>query len=107
MRKEHDSALVRRLALEFIDQIRSFLTPEEIAEVVERNSRQRNPHVCHTHDFIDANELMQDAFQEVFPGVPWYERTDRPGDGLWEDAWDLAKAMQFDPAWPLPNDFQI
>ena len=28
-------------------------------------------------------------------------------DGLWEDAWDLAKAMQFDPAWPPPADFQI
>ena len=92
-----DFALAVKIATEFSNIIRGWLSGEEVAEVIKRNRNEQWPDTCHTHDFCDANEAMSDAFDAVgedpIPDdeTPERERCDR----LWGLAWDLAKANQF------------
>lgn len=39
-------------------------------EVAERNHRETDPNICHTHDFCDANQVMMDAFEKVLGREP-------------------------------------
>lgn len=46
------------LALEFSQGLHAYLTPEKMSEVVERNKNEVGPHICHSHDFCDANMFL-------------------------------------------------
>jgi hypothetical protein len=64
------------LAAEFARILRDWLTPAELADVVDRNKNESNiDGVCHTHDFCDANIAMMEAWCNV--------------TGLGEEKWDL------------------
>ena len=38
------------------------LSSEEIAEMKKRNKAETDPLICHSHDFCDANMVMEEAF---------------------------------------------
>jgi len=76
------------LALEFSQGLHAYLTPEQMSEVVERNKNEADPHICHSHDFCDANMFLYDVFKKY--GM------DKWAD-LWNRAWNLAKARGFRP----------
>lgn len=87
---------VKRLAEEFSKVLRIWLTPMQMAIVVERNSENTDERVCHSHDFCDANMAMQDAFERVFGREPRMDGGSDLDESLWGFAWDVAKDCEFD-----------
>jgi len=61
--------------------------------------------ICHTHDYCDANMVMDEAMRNC--GIDPDLATDEDGEpvepfdteftSLWNEAWDLAKEAEFDP----------
>lgn len=91
-----------KLAVAFCGILAAWLTDDEMAEVVARNKAEQNPGVCHSHDFCDANMAMLEAGVTVFgreivdlEGGPL---GDHAGVELWNEAWSIAKAADFDPS---------
>lgn len=88
-----DLAIALKLAREFSEEIKEALTVQQFREVLDRNAAEDNPGVCHTHDFMDANMPMSDAFERVVG-----HEVDGNNDedvSLWNAAWDIAKAAKF------------
>jgi len=67
------------------------LTAAEMYQVIARNAAGTDPGVCHSHDFCDANTAMEQALQEL--GVSYTAPTEVTE--LINEAWDLAKAVDF------------
>lgn len=64
-----------------------------ITEVIELNAKETELGICHSHDFLDANAVMADAFQKVVG-----RQTDLLSSRdlqLWSGAWELAKLRGF------------
>lgn len=85
--------VVLKIARQFSANLREVLSAEQLAEAIERN---RNGHafVCHSHDFCDANIVMEPAFAEVTG-----REIDLQSDedvSMWDDAWALAKRSNFE-----------
>lgn len=79
---------VKKLSTTFSRLIREVLTIEELDEVVRRNRQSvlDNKQTCATHDFVDANMVMADAFIEAFGRI---EELDDDDDlDLWNGAWN-------------------
>jgi hypothetical protein len=83
------------LAREFSDALRALLTPAEMREVISRNLEETHPSICHTHDFCDANVLMHEVFLSHGMNPVDEGGMDKWGH-LWTEAWNLAKAHEFD-----------
>jgi hypothetical protein len=87
-----------RLARAFAEQLTAALHAEQVAEVVKRNRDDplaQSGAVCHSHDFIDANECMIRAWVRL-------TRTDIDSGSsthaaLMNDAWRLAARADFLP----------
>ena len=89
---------VTTLAQEFSRRLRETLTAEEMKAVLDRNAQQGNSGICHSHDFCDANMVMQTAAKKL--GALNFDEADAEeylNDccGLWNAAWNEAKATQF------------
>lgn len=84
-----------RLARLFSVVLRSWLPPEQMAEVIRRNALPGNERFCASHDFCDANMAMVEAFRVVFERDNQAE-SDADTDAI-NDAWDMAKANHFYP----------
>ena len=84
------------LARSFCAELRKTLTAAQLAVVLRRNaSPDRDPSVCHSHDFCDANEVMLAATKKC------RMRFDFNSDAhsvLWKAAWRMASAAGFDAA---------
>jgi len=84
----HDEATIQFLAGQFADLIHDNMTPEQFEEIKRLNRTEyAGGEICATHDFIDANEVMEAAFKQAFGRSP-------DGDydmQLWNKAWDAAK----------------
>lgn len=83
----------RDLAYAFAALLRSELE-DEIQQVIALNQDEANQAICHSHDFIDANEVMADAFRQTF-GREVDLQSDADG-AIWNEAWRLAKESEFE-----------
>lgn len=94
---------LEELALEFARVIRAALTEEEMEQLLVLNAEERNPSICHSHDFCDANQAMLSAFKKCagFEGSPL---VDGIGD-LMEAAHTLARRTGF-PVKPEPIELR-
>jgi hypothetical protein len=81
------------LARAFSQDIQASLTPRQFQEVLDRNAAEANNGVCHTHDFMDANMPMSDAFVALTGHE--VDGNDDADVDLWNAAWDIAKAAKF------------
>lgn len=79
---------VDRLATEFDQMLRWHMTGQEYAAAVLANSKEADPDVCHTHDFIDANMSMLAAW-EVVTGQAEIDGDNDADTALWNAAWKL------------------
>jgi len=71
------------IATAFLNILRETLTADEWRQMCAANATETNPHVCHSHDYCDANEAMAGAFARL--GLdPLTE------DRLWNAAWRAA-----------------
>lgn len=82
-----------RIAADFIERLRGELTADTIARI---NARNAAPGAagCATHDFLDANTLMAEAFA-ASTGRDSDPASDADAD-LWNAAWFAARAAGFD-----------
>lgn len=83
------------LALEFSASLRALLSPEEMQLVILRNAAETHPNICHSHDFCDANVVLHEVFLAHGMDPADEGGMDRWGS-LWDAAWNLAKAKNFD-----------
>lgn len=81
------------LANAFSDLLYTYLTSEQIAQAHADNLADGDPRVCHSHDYIDANEVMAEAWVALF-GCEIDLQNDEMR-ALWCNAWDAAKAAGF------------
>jgi hypothetical protein len=85
------------IATKFCEVLREWLKGWKMEKVIARNRASQDPGVCHSHDFCDANEAMAAAFESFGLDTP----EDQYGEksfALWNEAWDLAKLAEFNPA---------
>ncbi len=82
----------RRLSRMFSLTIRGWLTHEQLVELNRLNAGESA--ICHSHDFCDANEAMNLAFEDLAKRSfdPLDEVTDLP---LVNEAWRLARVNGF------------
>ena len=80
----------------FFAYLRMELNSDEMAKVRARNATSAYANCCASHDFLDANEVMLVAFQDITGRDPAF----LDGEGVWADAdlalwsaaWDYAHA---------------
>jgi len=100
---EYDPKQARRTAIAFCRLMRWTLGKAKFDEAVARNRAEPNPNVCHTHDFCDANMVMKRACDVT--DVPDFNPEDEDDESwcedrrtpVWNAAWNLAVAANFDP----------
>lgn len=92
-----------KVALKFAELLHRELRPSQMYFAIKRNREETDKgnfgnSVCHTHDFIDANEVMDDAIHIVTGKRPSGMLPTMPKDvnDLWNEAWNIAKTVQFD-----------
>lgn len=89
--EQADKAL--RLARCFAARLTKALSPLQMASTIRRNAIETDMNVCHSHDFIDSNMVMADAFNLVF-GHP-IDLQDDEQRTIWGNAWNIAKKADF------------
>ena len=85
---------ISQLAAAFSRGLRNQLAPETLAAIDAENTA-RGDDSCASHDHLDANEVMADAFAAVMGHAP---QPDSDADAeLINAAWDAAKAEGYAP----------
>lgn len=82
------------LAMEFCHEMRATLTQEQMEQVLALNALEMNPNVCHSHDFCDANMVLNEVFVRHGMDATEDGGMGRWGD-LWNQTWNLAKSRGF------------
>jgi hypothetical protein len=78
----------KAIALRFDYRLRDELGDEEYQEVLKRN-RTASEGVCHSHDFCDANMVMEEALIDVLGSCEVMDNDEHTE--LWNKAWDFWK----------------
>ncbi len=88
---------IEQLAREFSMKLRHYLSEHEMSQVISLNESEEDPTICHSHDFCDANEAMQDAFIKLFGRSCNLNPEKIPNQDLvlWNEAWAMAKENKF------------
>ena len=86
----------KKLAASFIRKMRSSLSVANLKKVDASNAKQTNPNVCHSHDFIDANEVMLEAWEALT--TTNCSPQNKAHVAKWNAAWDMAKKQGFSRA---------
>jgi hypothetical protein len=81
------------MAVEFSTVLKTWLSPEELEEVVRRNDKD-DLIICHSHDFCDANMAMHEVFMRHGMNVTEEMGTGRFGQ-TWAEVWDSAKRNRY------------
>lgn len=85
------------VARAFADIVKRDIRVEELQTVVGRN-KVNEPYICASHDFLDANVSMLEAFERTFSlkEEEAFELTNtNEGHALWDAAWRIAKRNDF------------
>lgn len=97
------------LAACFCETMHTYVGARDMAKVVALNACETNLGICHSHDFVDANVVMDEAYRKC----AGYLATDTGGNSstvgaisdavneVWQEAWELAIAGHF--ALPKPG----
>ena len=81
------------LAARFATQLRKELGDATV-EAIHKTNLERNDETCASHDYLDANEVMNHAWYQAFG-----ENVDPRFDNeIWSAAWLLAKKHGFNAA---------
>lgn len=88
---------IEQLARAFSQKLRHYLSEHEMSQVISLNESEEDPCICHSHDFCDANEAMQDAFIKLFGrSCNFSGRVEYNADlDIWNKSWAMAKENKF------------
>lgn len=81
---------IDRMAREFIRILRRDMTPEDFQEM-RRANRVAPPGVCASHDYLDANEAMQEAWDKVMRVR--FDPAKSEHAAMWSRAWSRASHL--------------
>lgn len=90
------------IAMEFCRILRRDLSVEDLGEVCARNAVETSSGVCHSHDFCDANMVMEEAFHALgratcadigLDANPGLAAAHQASCDLWDEAWGLVMPM--------------
>lgn len=85
------------LAKRFSHMLMRELGLSHMEEVCDKNRFNKLAGVCASHDYVDANGVMYDAF---FATTGYnFDITSEEDVALWSEAWDIAKAEDFYIDW--------
>ncbi|MBP8275356.1 MAG: hypothetical protein KAX55_00485 [Propionivibrio sp.] len=95
---EKKDQVTRRLSMKFGELLAETVTANDgsIEEVVRRNRDEAEPGICHSHDFCDANVVMETAFIQTLNRAP--DLSSDLDTRLWTEAWNEAKRNGFQGA---------
>lgn len=83
------------VARKFSELLLAELGRETLLKIVHENMSEENPEICHSHDFCDANEVMNDALEwfdfELYSDSGLNQETEK----VFSAAWKIAKANNF------------
>lgn len=98
-RQAHHAPPEMRLALGFAQALCTALSPTELSEAVHKNRTPEYAEACASHDYCDANMVMEQAFVTVFERPFLYEGEPFDEDTLvWNSAWNIARRAEFSVA---------
>lgn len=85
----------QKLADAFARKLREALCADEFAEMRRRNATEQYENACASHDFIDANVVMDEAHKEVFgrSALDGSDAQQERAQAVWNAAWDIAKSQ--------------
>ncbi len=92
MNKKQRKTATLRVAAAFSVGMREQLTAEQLDDINMRNRGEKDPNVCHSHDYCDANIVMDEAFEAC--GLD-FDSNDDSHIKLWNEAWSIAKVSRF------------
>lgn len=78
------------MAIAFSKKLTEALLLAQLESVIRANRAEENVMVCHSHDCLDANELMYEVFQDCELDI-YNDDHHR----FWNEAWDIAKKNEF------------
>lgn len=82
--------LIKALSVQFSEDLLSDIGRADLLTVIDRNDRETNKSVCHSHDFCDANMTMRGSFITVLDREPT-----QADQYLIDSAWNEAKEFNF------------
>ena len=91
MTNQHE---VDQLAKAFRAVIRTWVSPADLSAIDATNRASREPIMCDTHTYCDANAAMNEAWTQVFTGTE-LDLSDEQHVETLNRAWDQAKARGF------------
>jgi hypothetical protein len=91
---ETDS-LANRLADEFRREMAADFPNATLAEIDKRNAAETDPGVCHSHDFCDANMVMDSAFTKIVGHELDPDGESEADHDIWSRAWAIAVKAGF------------
>lgn len=94
--------LIEQLSKEFSTLVNKYYSPDQLADVRAKNTAS-NDNTCATHDYYDANMIMDEAFQTVMKREFVFWNDEEPGTfeqneydtDLINEAWGKSKEAQF------------
>lgn len=77
---------------EFATLVKKECTREEWAEIVRRNAAEENPDICHSHDFMDTNVVMEYYIENILHVTMWDNQGNMKENvmDLWDNIWEHA-----------------
>lgn len=108
MWSSQDPEDVKTVAIEFVKCLKQDLTHAQIEEVKKRNTQYRAEglkNVCASHDFCDANMVMDRAFKNL--GIPiWIDVDDKgePTNDALDAGMDPEMTELWNAAWVYADD---
>ena len=87
---------ILKLATEFARLMRRDLTKTQMKKVNTLNAKRKD--ICASHDFIDANMTMDEAFKNAVgrePNIGGDTEDSQADIKLWNDAWQTAIDAKF------------
>lgn len=86
---------VEQLAREFSRQLWAEIGSTKMKQVIQLNANEKNPSVCHSHDFCDANMVMLAAGSALKFWSEFSFDWEGPQVKLMNEGWALAKVLNF------------
>lgn len=81
------------LSAEFSRLVIQYLTPQTLDEVNAKNLTEDYNGCCATHDYADANMIMDEAFASLMGKEMDLQNVDEVR--LWNEAWTLSRKNKF------------
>lgn len=83
--------MIDQIAAEFVRRLEEEIGRDRFLEVARLNKAEEHAGICHSHDFIDANMVMADAFTAATGEQ--VETTSEAHARLWNSAWEEGKLL--------------